>query len=236
MILKNNLAHFFNTLPSLDKVPQLGIHPTERQVLAIRPPWSGEGVGLLLVAQPSVRALFNCIASSAIWLELRKKEKEIIHNLLVLFFLRDRSIENVPLDFAFRLIRANLLKDRSSKAELSQRSQRFLGFLPTLAVAKNHVVVECRRLWFSEPTTIHPQRKRGYDDKGSLAPVGSISWQELALSIPSEISYSKASVFDISHFITGLRSRIFGSSDESQFKDENPSEKLIKEFTLCGSL
>lgn len=235
MIVKNNVAQFFSTRPALDKVPQLGIEPRERQNLAIRPPTSGEGVGLILSVSPGVQALFNSMISQTIWLELRKKDKDIIRNLLILFLLRDSSSENISLDFALQLNQAILRKDRKSKAELSQKSQRFLGFQPSLAIARDHIVVECFRLWFNKSRIIHPLRKRGYDDKGSLAPPGSISWQELALSEQSGERILKATSSEISHFITGLRSRVLSSSDESQSMDENPGQLLIKEYSLCGS-
>lgn len=231
MKIRLAVEQFFRTRPDPERVQPLGIDPKVAEILGIRPPFSKEGVTFFLMVSPSRKAFFNALVSQLIFFEVRQKDKEIYKKLLSMLIFDSRNFSEIQLEVAFQLLQSDLKKDRTSQIELSAKLKRYLAFVPSKGIAENRVIVDCLRGWLFPKKIVYPQRKRGYDDKGSLAPQGSIPWQEIAQSVPTETSTKMATLGSISNFVHSYRVSGLDEPPDESLKDENPLINLLRRYS-----
>lgn len=232
MLIRRSALEFFASEPDLDRIPPLVRRPTRKQEVSVRPPLSLPGVALYLVVSPSKKAAFHHLVSKLLIESLSALEAEWFSTLLNLEFLRGHSDEDL---FTMLKLLSNF-SSRSVPAEgrlwLSKQLKRhnLLSFSPSLSIARNEVTVGCFRRWYETPKVILPQRKRGYDDQGNLAPPDSLNWREIALS--SAVSPLESEADEISEMVTRIRTAWGLRTDETPLEEVNPRpevETLISE-------
>jgi len=180
MIIRRTVLQFFKVQPEFGRVPPVVSRPGRKQVVASRPPLAQEGNELFLLALPSKRQLRVQILSKLIHFELNKEEISIISSIAPMLALdpdQDTIMENILLrDFSSEFI-PEKERELFSK-ELKENG--YLSFVPTKALAQLRSELLVVRRWKARTKIVRPQRKRGYDDKGTLAPPDSINWREIA--------------------------------------------------------
>lgn len=182
MIIRRTVQQFFKVHPEYFRVPPVSSRPGRKQLIASRPPLTPEGVELHLLALPSKRQLRVQLLSKLIFFDLSEEENSIIIPLLSIFSLHpdlDTIMENILFrDFSSKFIPE---KERVKFSEALE-NEGFLSFQPTKLLSRMKTELLVVRRWKGRSRVVRPQRKRGYDDKGNLAPPDSINWREVALS------------------------------------------------------
>lgn len=226
MLIKRSALEIFKSAPDLDRIPAMARRPSRKQEVFIRPPLSLPGVAITLIASPSRKAVFNHLTSKLLLLELSNAEREMFSTLANLEILRGTARLEIlsMLELLAKFSSKSLpLEGRLWMAKLLADSN-LLSFLPSLAIARNEVEVHCVRRWYKTPRVILPQRKRGYDDKGNLAPPDSIRWQEVALANADDLSISEA---ELSTLVDRLRTAWGARTDETPLVEIPKVETLI---------
>jgi len=223
-----NVNKFFYEEERFGEVPTIGTQPNwKRQLLAIRPVFKEEGFTLILRCVPN-RSLVLKVATSLLFeRELKVEELKSFASILPLFILNQKEFDLKIIEFVRGLILINHKIKRSEIWNKVKKIEANLSFIPSKALAglKEEAKLETNRVWIPKKVVIFPQRKRGYDDKGSLPPVDAISWRELA----SNLSLRDLS-FDEEHLLkpSGIwQYAVDAATDESQLVDEIP---ILGEF------
>jgi predicted nucleotide-binding protein (sugar kinase/HSP70/actin superfamily) len=186
MLIRKSIREFFKARPELIKVPPVVRRPGRKQNIAHRPSPSSEGSELFLIALPTVRQLRVQIISKIVFSTLSKLESDTLLTILPLISLQpdeDTITENVLFrDFSSLNIPHQALEEFAE--ELKERN--LLSFIPTRDLSRMKTELLCVRRWRGKKKVIFPQRKRGYDDKGNLAPPDQINWREIAMVTSDE--------------------------------------------------
>lgn len=218
-----NVNKFFYEEDKFGEVPTIGTQPNwKRQLLAIRPLFSEEGFTLILRCVPNRSLVLKVAVSLLFERELKKEELRNFASILPLFVLNQREFNLKSIEFVQGLILINHKIKRSEIWKKVEKIEPILKFKPTKALSglESSAKFEVNRVWIPKKVVIIPQRKRGYDDKGSLPPVDAISWRELAtnlslrdLSFDEEQSINPSGIWQYA---------VDAATDESQLVDEIP--------------
>jgi len=222
----SNIKQFFERNPDFGKVPTIKTQlDWKRELLTIRPNFLLEGWSLILRLVPNKISFVNNLICILFDREIARVEKEYLLQILPLFVLDQRSFSLSKIEFVRGLI---LINDKVKRAEIWKKVEGFeeiIGFKPTKSLSGIQTECHCEKVWMSPKKVIFPQRKRGYDDKGTLPPVDSVSWRELASN--SEFQNFQ---YDVEKFRkpSGIwQYAVDAATDESQFLDEIPLLRKI---------
>lgn len=190
-----NINQFFESFPDFGRVPTIKTQlDWKRELLTIRPLFTKEGWTLLLRLVPNRKSFINNLVCILLYREIKVFEKEYLLKILPLFVLDQKSFSLKKLELVRGLILANSSIKRDEIWKKAEVFEEILGFKPSPSLTGITTKVICEKVWFGPKKVIYPQRKRGYDDKGSLPPKDSVSWRELASNSVETYSSNDVSI------------------------------------------
>jgi len=219
---------FFEMYPDFGSVPTAKTQlDWKRKLLTIRPNFKNEGWTLILRCEPNKIAFINNLVCILLQREISEFNREYLLKVLPLFALDQRTFSLRKIEFVRGLI---LLNKKVKRSEIWQKADVFeeiLGFKPRKSLSGIKTMVICEKVWFSPKKVLFPQRKLGYDDKGSLPPKDSVNWRELASNSEYENNFQNdESNIELPSGIWRI-SAVDAATDESTVLDEIPMLKEI---------